>query len=51
MMILATGGTAKACGGGGSGEIVQLNFLMEISFLNGREKLRNMSFFGDHLLA
>ncbi|ESU19222.1 adenine phosphoribosyltransferase [Flavobacterium cauense R2A-7] len=40
--VLATGGTAKAVcelverlGG----EIVQLNFLMELSFLNGREKL------------
>jgi hypothetical protein len=26
--------------GGGIGEIVQLNFLMELGFLNGREKLR-----------
>ena len=40
--VLATGGTAKAVcelveqlGG----EIVQVNFLMELSFLNGREKL------------
>lgn len=40
--VLATGGTAKALcelverlGG----EIVQCNFLMELSFLNGREKL------------
>ncbi len=40
--VLATGGTAKAVcelvhelGG----EIVQLNFLMELAFLNGREKL------------
>lgn len=40
--VLATGGTAKAVcelverlGG----EIVQCNFLMELSFLNGREKL------------
>lgn len=42
--VLATGGTAKAVcelveklGG----EIVQCNFLMELSFLNGREKLGN----------
>lgn len=41
--VLATGGTAKAVcelverlGG----EIVQCNFLMELSFLNGRDKLR-----------
>ena len=40
--VLATGGTAKAVcelverlGG----EIVQLNFIMELSFLNGRDKL------------
>jgi adenine phosphoribosyltransferase len=40
--VLATGGTAKAVcelvhelGG----EIVQLNFLMELTFLNGKEKL------------
>jgi adenine phosphoribosyltransferase len=40
--VLATGGTAKAVcelverlGG----EIVQVNFLMELTFLNGREKL------------
>jgi adenine phosphoribosyltransferase len=45
---LATGGTAKAVcelveqlGG----EIVQLNFLMELSFLNGREKLENKEIF------
>ena len=42
--VLATGGTAKAVcemveqlGG----EIVQMNFLMELTFLNGREKLGN----------
>lgn len=42
--VLATGGTAKAVcelverlGG----EIVQCNFLMELSFLNGRDKLGN----------
>lgn len=42
--VLATGGTAKAVcelveklGG----EIVQCNFLMELAFLNGREKLGN----------
>ena len=40
--VLATGGTAKAVcelveqlGG----EVVQCNFLMELTFLNGREKL------------
>ncbi|PHQ29556.1 MAG: adenine phosphoribosyltransferase [Leeuwenhoekiella sp.] len=42
--ILATGGTASAacrlierCGG----KVVQCNFLMELGFLNGREKLKN----------
>lgn len=46
--VLATGGTAKAVcelverlGG----EIVQLNFLMELSFLNGRKKLGNEEIF------
>ena len=46
--VLATGGTAKAVcelverlGG----EIVQLNFLMELSFLNGREKIKNYPLF------
>ena len=46
--VLATGGTAKAVcklveqlGG----EIVQLNFLMEISFLNGREKIKEYELF------
>ena len=46
--VLATGGTAKeVCelveqlGG----EIVQMNFLMELSFLNGREKLRDKEIF------
>lgn len=46
--VLATGGTANAVcelveqlGG----EIVQMNFLMELSFLNGREKLRNKEIF------
>ena len=46
--VLATGGTAKAMcelvellGG----EIVQLNFLMEISFLKGVEKLQNRNVF------
>ena len=43
--VLATGGTAKAVcelveqlGG----EIVQMNFLMELTFLNGREKIAHM---------
>ena len=42
--VLATGGTAEAVcklveklGG----EVVQCNFLMELSFLSGREKLKN----------
>ena len=46
--VLATGGTAKAVcelveqlGG----EIVQMNFLMELSFLNGREKLGEKKIF------
>jgi adenine phosphoribosyltransferase len=46
--VLATGGTAKAVcelveklGG----EIVQCNFLMELTFLNGREKLGNKEIF------
>ncbi len=46
--VLATGGTAKAVcelveklGG----EIVQLNFLMELTFLNGREKLNGFDIF------
>lgn len=46
--VLATGGTAKAVcelverlGG----EIVQLNFLMELSFLSGREKLGDKEIF------
>jgi adenine phosphoribosyltransferase len=46
--VLATGGTAKAVcelveklGG----EIVQCNFLMELAFLNGREKIKNYPVF------
>lgn len=46
--VLATGGTAKAVcelverlGG----EIVQCNFLMELTFLNGRKKLGNNTIF------
>lgn len=46
--VLATGGTAKAVcelverlGG----EIVQINFLMELSFLNGREKINKYPIF------
>ena len=46
--VLATGGTAKAVcelveqlGG----EIVQLNFLMEIPFLKGRDKIKNYEIF------
>jgi len=40
--VLATGGTAKAVGElveQLGGEIVQFNFLMELSFLNGRDKI------------
>lgn len=46
--VLATGGTAKAVcelveklGG----EIIQVNFLMELSFLNGRDKIKNHEIF------
>ena len=46
--VLATGGTAKVVcdlvkelGG----EIVQCNFLMELAFLNGREKIKEYPFF------
>lgn len=46
--VLATGGTAKAVcelveklGG----EIVQLNFLMELTFLNGRERIKEYDIF------
>ena len=46
--VLATGGTAKAMcelieklGG----EIVQFNFLMELSFLNGRDKIKDYPIF------
>ena len=46
--VLATGGTAKAVcelveklGG----EIVQLNFIMELSFVNGREKIQGYDTF------
>ena len=40
--VLATGGTAKALCDlveAAGGEIVQCNFLMELSFLNGRDKI------------
>jgi hypothetical protein len=50
MMILATGGTAKACGGGGSGEIVQLNSYGNL-FSQRKRKIKEYEFFGDHLLA
>lgn len=42
--LLATGGTAKAAADlieKLGGEIVQLSFIIELSFLNGREKLKN----------
>jgi adenine phosphoribosyltransferase len=46
--VLATGGTAKALGDlvkELGGEIVQFNFLMELSFLNGREKIKDSPIF------
>jgi adenine phosphoribosyltransferase len=46
--VLATGGTAKALADlvhELGGEIVQFNFLMEISFLNGRDKIKDHSIF------
>ncbi|KUJ63042.1 adenine phosphoribosyltransferase [Flavobacteriaceae bacterium CRH] len=46
--VLATGGTAKALEelvNELGGEIVQFNFLMELSFLNGREKIKNNPIF------
>ncbi|KQX00730.1 adenine phosphoribosyltransferase [Flavobacterium sp. Root420] len=46
--VLATGGTAKALGDlvkELGGEIVQFNFLMELSFLNGRNKINDNSIF------
>ena len=46
--VLATGGTAKALAALVSelgGEIVQFNFLMELSFLNGREKIKDNPIF------
>lgn len=42
--LLATGGTAKAAANlieKLGGEIAQLSFIIELSFLNGREKLKN----------
>lgn len=46
--VLATGGTAKALGElvhQLGGEIVQYNFLMELSFLNGRNKIEGHPIF------
>ena len=46
--VLATGGTAKALGDlvkELGGEIVQFNFLMELSFLHGRDKLNDNPIF------
>lgn len=46
--VLATGGTAKALAdlvNELGGEIVQFNFLMELSFLNGRDKIKDHSIF------
>lgn len=46
--VLATGGTAKALEelvNELGGEIIQFNFLMELSFLNGRDKIKNNPIF------
>lgn len=46
--VLATGGTIKAVSElveKLGGNIVQLNFLMELEFLNGREKIKNRNVF------
>lgn len=46
--VLATGGTAKALANLVNelgGEIVQFNFLMELSFLNGRDKINENPIF------
>jgi len=46
--VLATGGTAKAACNlveKLEGKIVQCNFLIELSFLNGREKLNDLDVF------
>lgn len=46
--VLATGGTAKALADLVTelgGEIVQFNFLMELSFLNGRDKIKEYPIF------
>lgn len=46
--VLATGGTAKAACElveQAGGIVVQCNFLMELDFLNGREKIRNYNVF------
>lgn len=46
--VLATGGTAKALGElveKLGGEIIQFNFLMELSFLNGRKKIEGHPIF------
>lgn len=46
--VLATGGTAKALAdlvNELGGEIVQFNFLMELSFLKGREKIKENPIF------
>ncbi|MBF4515880.1 adenine phosphoribosyltransferase [Flavobacterium sp. ANB] len=46
--VLATGGTAKALEelvNELGGEIVQFNFLMELSFINGRDKIKNNPIF------
>lgn len=46
--VLATGGTAKALAdlvNKLGGDIVQFNFLMELSFLNGRDKIKKYPIF------
>ena len=46
--LLATGGTAEACAkliGKAGGEVVEMDFLIELSFLKGRDKLKGFSVF------
>ncbi len=46
--VLATGGTALAAAKlveKSGGKVVQLNFLIELAFLNGREKIKNYDVF------
>ena len=46
--VLATGGTIKAVTElveKSGGNIIQLNFLMELAFLNGKEKIKDFSYY------